>query len=241
LRLRYARVRGSHDRQRREGLCISLMSFLWPAPTAIWSLPEFVTRSNHLHDLVAAGVQGDSPTHSVQARQIATNALALLGPGFELMSPLISDSKGFRQLGTWRLSLGEPRMHECSRCSDGARQPLRPTGTGKETRVCLRQPDLGSRHPRQYEDRKRARTRRHRPGLCPRWTQLPALACSRTAPWLCRRSRRRWRSRATGDQRRGGKFTPSASRSDRCGFQTPPLPFREERRKLLIGRIRDPR
>src|ERR1700740_3632025 len=33
----------------------------------------------------------------------------------------------------------------------------------------------GSRHPRQYEDRKRARTRRHRLGLCRRSPQLPAL------------------------------------------------------------------
>src|SRR6202035_1956150 len=32
-------------------------------------------------------------------------------------------------------------VHECSWCSDGARQPLRAASTGKETKVCLRQPD----------------------------------------------------------------------------------------------------
>src|SRR5713226_1308763 len=32
-------------------------------------------------------------------------------------------------------------VHECSWCSNGARQPLRAAGTGKETKVCLRQPD----------------------------------------------------------------------------------------------------
>ncbi len=32
-------------------------------------------------------------------------------------------------------------VHECSWCSDGARQPLRAAGTGQETKVCLRQPD----------------------------------------------------------------------------------------------------
>ena len=32
-------------------------------------------------------------------------------------------------------------VHECSWCSDGARQPLRAAGTGKETKLCLRQPD----------------------------------------------------------------------------------------------------
>src|SRR6266403_208649 len=32
-------------------------------------------------------------------------------------------------------------VHECSWCSDGARQPGRAAGTGKETKVCLRQTD----------------------------------------------------------------------------------------------------
>jgi hypothetical protein len=32
-------------------------------------------------------------------------------------------------------------VHECSWRSDGARHPLRAAGTGKETKVCLRQPD----------------------------------------------------------------------------------------------------
>src|SRR5713101_2952921 len=32
-------------------------------------------------------------------------------------------------------------VHECSWCSDGARQPLRAAGAGKETKLCLRQSD----------------------------------------------------------------------------------------------------
>src|SRR2546425_6502532 len=107
----------------------------------------------------------------------------------------------------------------------------------------------GSRRPRQYEDRKRARTRRHRLGLCRRWPQSRALACSRTAPWLYRKIRRcRWRSRplATGsaqgfrdlDKRRDIKMTIeitgcATSHDDKANVAVHHRPDRPQR---MIGR-----
>src|SRR6266849_5072101 len=42
---------------------------------------------------------------------------------------------------TWSEGIAHEDVHERGWRSDGAWQPLRAAGTGKETKVCLRQPD----------------------------------------------------------------------------------------------------